>query len=141
MYTRLGEWCVADFDYTSIQATAQSLVTRFGADVVLVAYNQTPGDAAQPWDGPTDPRTGSTTLTVRAVQIEPSSAVRLGLAANVDDLAKRAERILLIAGDNAQDLRAYQEVSDAAGPYKIERVHELNPTGVDRLLWFLELKR
>lgn len=130
---------MADFDYTAIQATAQSLVTRFGADFTFVSFNETLGDPAKPWDGPTDPRVGGSTLTVRAVQVEPSSAVRLGLSVAVEDLMKRAEKILIVAGDDAQNLRDYEEVNSSEGPFKIGMLHELNPTGAKRLLWFVEL--
>lgn len=130
-----------DFDYGPIQATAQSLISDFGADVTFVAFNETAGDPAKPWDGPTDPRVGGSTLTVRAVQVEPSGAVRLGLAVNIDDLLKRAEKILLVAGDDAQNLRDYEEVQSAEGPFKVGMLHELNPTGAKRLLWFVELSR
>lgn len=132
---------MASFDYAAVLAKVQELLVRFGDPFTLVSYNATPGDPTKPWNGPADPRVGSTTATMQAVQVDPFEATLLGLAAKVEDLMQRAEKILIISPDGTTDVRAFEEVNAPDGPYKIGMVHELNPTGSLTLLWFVELKR
>lgn len=128
-------------DYVRLQATAVRLIAANGGDFTFRSFDPSDGDAAKPWDGPTDPRAGAATTSVqRGIVIQPAAAVQMGLVTSVEDLLKRSQRLLLVAG-GATDLTTFEEVDTPDGPSKIVRVHRLQPDGVTTLAWFVELER
>ena len=128
-------------DTTAIIETAQRLITENGRSVTFVQFDSTPGDAAKPWNGPTDPRaTPDSTLTVDAVFVPPSSASSLGLKDEVNDLVKRSEQIMIVSPGAAADLSIYQEVTDGGEQWKIVGVETLKP-GASVMLNYVGVRR
>lgn len=128
-------------DFAKLQATAQRLVKANGGTFTFRAFDATVAVPAKPWDGPTDPRAGGvTTSAQRGVLVEPSSFVRLGLALETDDLIKRSDMVLIVAGATT-DLSTFQEVDGIGGVFTIIAVTRLIPDGATTILWFVGLKR
>ncbi len=117
-------------DFTRLLSTAQRLIGANGRSIQLVELDNTPADPAKPWDGPTDPRTGTTTLTVKGVAVDPTSAARLGLVSMTDDIMKRSEQIYIVAAGADVDLDIFNEVNDEGKTWKIVGVRTLRPADV-----------
>lgn len=127
-------------DLVPLVATAQRLITENGRSVTFIRQDQTLSDAAQPWLGPADPRTApDATLVVDAVFVEPSSAVKLGLATEQSDLVMNSDQILIVSAGST-NLLQFQEVLDEAIYWKITTIETLKP-GATTVLSFVGLRR
>lgn len=128
-------------DTANVIQTAQRLITANGRSVTFVNFSSTLQNSSRPWLGAADPRaTPDNTLTVDAVFVEPSSAVRLGLSQEASDLVKNSEQIMIVSPGATADLSIYQEVDDDSVRWKIEAVETLKP-GAAVLLAFVGVKR
>ncbi len=127
-------------DFVRLLATAQRLISESGRSIQLVKLDSTPADPTKPWDGPTDPRTGTTTLTLDGVAVDPTSAARLGLVSMTDDLMKRSEQIYIVAAGANVDLDVFNEVNDEGKTWKIEGVRTLRP-GKVTVLSYIGVRR
>lgn len=120
---------MAEFD-AEILAVAQELITENGRSVTLIAFDSTEQNAAQPWNGPADPRAvPDATLAVDAVFVDPSSARSLGVSRPVEDLVKRYSAIMMISPGAQVDLSQYQEVLDGTNRSRVESIESLRPGG------------
>lgn len=128
------------FDYTSIAATAKSLVAQFGRTVTFVELGDVPADPAKPYLGSASPRGApKQTLALPAVFVEPSSLQALGRGDVSDDFLKRSTQIALVFSATA--LEPFDEIIDTdTSRWKIQDLSRLKPGAVD-LLWFVGLKR
>lgn len=114
-------------DFAPLIATAQRLISENGRGVTLLRFDSTPADPAQPWDGPTNPRTTpDETIDVEASFVPASG--NWGLTSIVsDDLIKRSEQVCLISAGASVDLTGYQEMTDNGKSWKIVGVEVLQP--------------
>lgn len=129
-------------DFSRQQATAQRLISANGGAVTLRKFDDAPADASAPWEGPADPRAGGVTeVAATAVWVQPNSARKLGIGWVTDDLVKRSEQILIIAGSAGVDLSGFNEVDGPGGNFKIVDVERLAPDGATSLVWFLGVSR
>lgn len=127
-------------DLVSLLANAQRLVKASGRSVTFIRHNQTLSDPAKPWLGPTDPRASPDTTSVQsAVFVEPSSAVRLGIASEQSDLIMMSEQIMIVSAGTV-DLTTFQEVLDDGVYWKITKIELLKP-GSTAMLAFVGVKR
>ena len=128
-------------DLVPLIATAQRLITENGRSVTFVAYDSVSADPTKPWEGPDDPRTTPVASDAfDAVFVEPSGTKGLGASLAVEDLAKRSEKIMIVAAGAQVDLSIYNEVIDESVTYKIEGIETLRP-GSLTVLAFVGLKR
>lgn len=131
------------FDYSGLLAISQSLVAKFGRPVTLIRYDQTVGDAAKPWDGPTDAR-AVPNLSVAAVgAFVPVYGRRaLGLLRVDDDSLKRVMNVLLVAPPvgSTDDLTTVNAVIDGGVEYELLQAEVLRPA-TTVLLYAYEVKR
>ena len=127
-------------DYVKLAATAARLVSNNGRSITLVEFDKTPDDADKPWRGAVDPRISpESTKVVSGVFVEPSSAVRLGMSSEVDDLLKRSSQIIIVA--STDDLEVYNEVIDTdTKRWKIVGMEKLKPADTT-LLYFIGVAR
>jgi len=135
---------VASFDYAEIQATVLNLLTEFGSDFTFLGFDPTLADNTKPWNGPSDARAGAgaASTTQIAVLVPPSGLGKLGQSFMVEDLEKRPEQILVVAGVDGVDLSNYNEVDNGSlGPLKIVAIQKLIPDGSTNILWFIGVKR
>lgn len=132
-------WFVVDS--LRVIETAQRLIKKDGRAISLVRFNETPQNEAQPWLGPSDPRSGETKLAVDAVFVPPGSVgLRLGLAITSEDLLKNSEQIAITSPGATVDLAVYQEIEDGATRWKITNAEVLKP-GNAVLLAFIGVAR
>ena len=126
-------------DFAALQAIAQRLVDENGGDATFVRFDTTPADASAPWAGSADPRAGGVTEIVqRAVWVQPAGGgASLGIGYVSPDLVKRSSQILLVAGNQVDDLSTFNEVDGPGGNFKITGVEKLMPDGATVLLWFV----
>jgi hypothetical protein len=125
-------------NYTKLQATALRLVTSAGRSMKFHKVTKTLTDSSKPWGEST---AGSSQVTMPAVQVEPSSAQRLGCRALADDMLKRLDKILIVApGASTADLVEYHEVEDEGRRWAIDFVDKLRP-GDKTLLYFVGVRR
>lgn len=129
-------------DFSALQAKAQTLVAANGGSVTFRQYDTTPAAPSQPWEGPTDPRAGGVVeLEQTAVWAQPSSAITLGFGYQADDLLKRSDQMLIIAGNDTDDLTDFDEVDGPGGIYKIDNIQKLMPDGETVLVWFVGVSK
>jgi hypothetical protein len=127
-------------DFAPLLATAQRLISENGRSVTFIRHDETLADPLQPWLGPADPRaTPDASLALDAVFVEPSSAVKLGIASETDDLILNSEQIMIVA-PTATDLKQFQEVIDETIYWKITEMTTLRP-GTLAVVSFVGVKR
>lgn len=127
-------------DLTKLVATAQRLIKANGRSVTFIRHDQTLGDVAKPWQGPTDARAKPNDTSVQnAVFLEPSSAPKLGISTEQSDLVMNSEQIMMVSPGTV-DLTAFQEVLDGTTYWKITTIEVLRP-GAVTLLAYVGVKR
>ena len=117
-------------DVTSPLKTAIRLIEKYGREVTLIRFDQTPADGLKPWAGPADPRaTPDETVTIPAAFVEPTSLSSMGITTVDDDLLKRLDKVCLIAPavGSSYDLSTFNEIIDDGTNHKIFRVSTLKP--------------
>ena len=128
------------FNYSSILATCQRLINKFGRTITLVELSVTRDAPTQPWLGSTDVRTTPVeSVSTKAAFVEPDSLLRLGREVGVEGFTPRAEQIALLSLD--RDISNFEEIIDSdASVWKIIRVSTLKP-GLTTLMHYVEVKR
>lgn len=135
---------MATFDYAGLLVDVKALVQEFGRQVTLVRYDRTPANAAEPWEGATEPRNGDL-ATVWAVSVPPSSLNELGIDTTLDDnvsgLTRASEILICEPGEDDPDaLDTYHEVRDGDDTFAIVYASKLKPADTT-MLYFLGVKR
>ncbi len=127
-------------DLVKLTATAERLIKANGRVVTFIRHDQTLGDVAKPWQGPTDARTTPNTTSVQnAVFVQPDSAFKLGIASEQSDLVMNSDQIMILSPGTV-DLTTFQEVLDEGVYWKITTIELLRP-GTVALLAFVGVKR
>ena len=127
-------------DYTKLAATAACLIQENGRTVVFNQIDQVAADTNQPWKGPTDPESGPTsTTTVSAVFVPPSSASSLGMNTVSEDMLSKVREIAIVE-PGSFDLATADVVIDNGQRKVIEFVETLRPAGVT-LLHYVGVRR
>ncbi len=127
-------------DFVSLQLTAARLIKENGRSVTFIRHNQTDAVSAEPWNGPTDPRTTPDTTSVQnAVFVEPDSLSALGFSSEASDLIMNSEKVMILSPGTV-DLSTFQEVLDGAVYWKIKKVETLQP-GSTAVLSFVGVAR
>lgn len=131
-------------DYAALATTAQELTTAFGRTVTLIRFDQDPADANEPWKGPADPRAApDASVTVGAVFVSVSSASKLGMMTDDDELLKRTKDVAIIAPGptETEDFGTMNELIDTGSVHKrITFVEKLQPAST-ALLYFVGVER
>lgn len=125
-------------DYNAVLLIAQQLVSDNGRDVVFNRIDDTVADANRPWEG--NVPTPVESVTLRAVAVQPSSAVTLGLRAIDQDLLKRTSAILIVAGQATFDMTEAHSVVDEGVTRRVSFVEQLRPSTVT-MLHFVGVER
>ena len=133
------------FCYDEMAEFAEELISESGRTIQIIKFSETPNDTAQPWDGPTTPRTSpEATVTTFATFVHPTSDSLLGKGTISDDLKKRSEQICLISpgiSTFTDDLATFTEIIDDDGTrWNIQGIETLRP-GSKILLYFIGVKR
>ncbi len=128
------------FDYTSMAATAESMIERFGRDASLIQVSRTPADASNRQRGNV---TTETSTSVKAVILNPRSATGLGFSAQqIESLIRNSQMVAIVAGTGlGATLKGwkYNRFEDGAEVWGIVRVDTLKP-GDTILLYFFTVK-
>lgn len=123
-------------DYVELQADALEMINDAGRTVTVKKLDRTSADSAKPWRSP---GATVTTWSCKAVFVELSSAVKLGMTMDVDELVKRNGRCLLLpASPSTPDLLTYDIVVDGSEELRILRGQVLKP-GDTVMGYFLEV--
>lgn len=127
-------------DYVKLAATAERLIAKSGRAITLVKFDRTVETPTKPWRGAEEPRGSNATETPTVgVFVEPSSATKLGMSAEVTDLLKRSQQMIMLS--TQVDISAYNEVVDSDSTrWKIIGMEKLRP-GETTLLYFVGVKR
>ena len=135
---------MAAVDYATLAETAKTLIEQNGRLITFNRFNQTPGDNAKPWLGPTDPRSSvDATATISGVFVPPSGAAALGLRTVDSDLLKRTAEIAIVAPGSVSppfDLATANEVVDGGVKKKVTFTETLKP-GSTTVLYFVGVAR
>lgn len=129
-------------NYVKLAAKAQKLITDGGRTITLVRQNETPIDAAKPWNGSIP--APETTLNVPAMQLLPN-AVRvfglsaLGDASKLDGLLSVSEYVYILFQGEI-DLHQFTFVRDGGIDFNIEATQALKPANTT-LLGFIGVRR
>ena len=128
-------------DYVALVETAKRLISENGRAITLLQFDSAPASASQPWKGANDPRDNpDETLSLDAVFVEPSGAVRLGLSSKDSDLIKRSKQIMIVAPGISEDVTVFHEVVDGGTNWKIVGVEVLRP-GNEIVLAYIGVSR
>jgi hypothetical protein len=130
------------YDYAPIAAKVDAALIKYGREITLTKYSETPADATKPWNG-RDP-SGDTTLTVNALQLLPNAVRIFGLSALGE--SSRLEGMLnvldyvYIAYIGTAEISDFTYVTDGGVDYIIEATQELKPEDVN-LLAYIGVRR
>lgn len=132
---------MSTFDYASLKADVDLLMTEFGRSVTLRQLPRTPADSAQPWRGPADPGTPVDT-TLDAVFVPPNTVRQFGLTAlgegtEILDMLNFSEQIAIIAQD--VDIRPNDQLIDST-VWAVQAYQVLRP-GDTYMLGFVGVRR
>lgn len=119
------------YDYGPLIKIAKDLVTNYGRNVQLVKLATAPADADKPW---ATPEATEVLAPYPALFVEPASYAKLGLNIEVQDFAKKSDKMLIIATED--DLSPYHKVLDGTQRWTIQGMTCLQP-GPTRILWFV----
>lgn len=127
---------MAQKDYSGLAATAVELIQKYGRQIVLVKYDQTPASGSEPWRGAADPRATAATASIYGVFVPLVSREELG-EIDSGELFKDSE-VLLIAEpgvDYPETLDTFNEIVDGTTRYAIKVAQRLKP-GNTTLIYF-----
>lgn len=130
-------------NHAKLAETGKRLVAKHGREMTFNRRDRAPGDSAKPWNGPADvSEDPAATADLAAISVEPSSAVKLGIATENSDMVKKSSEILIVApgADFTEDLSTFDEVVDDNEIYRITAVEKLKP-GDQTILYFVGVKR
>jgi len=123
---------VARFNYAPLATKALSLVERFGREVTMLKYSETPADAAAPWEGPADGT--ATSVTVSAVFEEDESR-------DDADAVRRGRQTCYVAADaTTEDLATFNKMNDGGELREVHSVRVIQP-GPRKVLYVVEVSR
>jgi len=127
-------------DYTEMAAVAQSLIDANGRTVTVIAWKETPADAAKPWEGPDDPRgTPANTDDVKGCFV-PLAGSGLGTDTIDADALKRTYEVCMIGPGASFDLATANELIDSTVHKRVTFVQTLKP-GSTVLMYYLGVGR
>lgn len=128
------------FDYTGLVTTASELISEFGRTVTFRRIDQAAGNAAKPWEGPSDPAVNpANTADVAAVFVPPSSAKSLGMSTVTEDMLATVSEIAIVEVASF-DLATANEIQDNGQRKAISFVETLRPADTT-LLYYVGVKR
>jgi len=130
-------------EYEEMALFAREEIDTGGRTVDIIEFGKTPKTVGKEWEGPLSSRDNpDKKVTTKAIFVNPSSLVQLGLMTISDDLVIKSQQILQVAPGNdiTDDLEDFSEVIDGDTEWKIVGVQKLRPA--DRtLLYFIGVKR
>lgn len=113
-------------NYTKMKALSQRLISQNGRTMTFVQILPYVSDPSKPWRGDAAARnTPTVTLDKTVVVLEPSTNIRVGETAMVDDLLKNYDKVIMVDGEDVLD--QYHEVIDGTERYRIEYMYKLQP--------------
>lgn len=129
-------------DYARLSTTATRLLTKFGRQVTLVKFNETPVNPDKPWQGPASG--GQTEVQLYGVFVPPSSIREFGLqglgrGTDLGDLIAMSQQILII-NPATNVVEQFTEVIDNGVRWGITATQVLQP-GPTQVLAFIGLRR
>lgn len=131
-------------DWNRPAKTAERLINKYGREVSIIRFTDTPGNPSQSWRGPSAPRTTvDVAVTAKAVFVGLTDS-DWGTMTISDDLKKRSEKICMISpGESTitENLATFTQILDADSTrWNITGVETLEP-GDKKILYMIGVKR